>query len=148
VLIDRGALRGFLHNTYTARRAGARSTGNGVRGSYRTLPDVGPTNLRLEPGPRSQEELIAGIERGLYVVATRNVGGISPVSGDYSVGASGRWIERGELAGPVTGVTIAAPMLQMLANLAAVGSDLRWIPGQGVVGAPTVRIDDVTIGGH
>ena len=148
VLVEGGVLRGLLHNTYTARRAGVRSTGNGVRGSYRSLPEVGPTNLQLEPGPHSPEALIAGVERGLYVVATRNVGGINPISGDYSVGASGRWIERGELAGPVSGVTIAAPILEMVANLSAVGSDLRWVPGQGAIGAPTVRIDGVTIGGR
>jgi PmbA protein len=147
-LIEGGVLRGFLHNTHTARRAGARSTGNGVRGSYRVPPEVGPTNLRLAPGTLSVDDLLSGVERGLYVVATRNVGGINPISGDYSVGASGRWIERGELAGPVTGVTIAAPMLDMLANLSALANDLRWLPGQGVVGAPTVRIDDVTIGGR
>ena len=148
VLVRSGVLQGLLHSTYTARRAGARSTGNAVRGSYRSLPEVGLTNLQLEPGPDSPEALIAGVDRGLYVVVTRNVGGINPVSGDYSVGASGRWIERGELAGPVSRVTIAAPVLEMLANMSAVGSDLRWVPGQGAIGAPTVRIDGLTIGGR
>jgi PmbA protein len=83
------------------------------------------------------------------VVSTRNVGGINPVSGDYSVGASGRRIVNGELAEPVSGVTLAAPMLQLLANIREVGSDLRWVSGAGgYVGAPTVVVDDVTIGGR
>jgi PmbA protein len=76
------------------------------------------------------------------------VGGISPVSGDYSVGASGRRIVRGELAEPVSGVTLAAPMLELLSNVREVGSDLRWMSGLGCVGAPTVLVDDVTIGGR
>ena len=67
------------------------------------------------------------MDEGLYVVSTRNVGGINPVSGDYSVGASGRRIVRGELAEPVSGVTLAAPMLELLANVREVGSDLRWV---------------------
>ncbi len=147
-LLQGGVLGGLLHSAYTARRAGASPTGNGLRPTHRVLPEVGPSNLLLEPGPLSADGLIAGVESGLLVVTTRNVGGINPVSGDYSVGASGRWIERGEVAGPVSGVTIAAPMLEMLANLSAIASDVRWIPGLGAVAAPSVRIDDVTIGGR
>jgi PmbA protein len=148
-LIEAGTLRGFLYNCESARRAGASSTGNGVRPSYRSIPEVGHTNLVLRPGERAPTALVASVDEGLYVVATRNVGGINPVSGDYSVGASGRRIVNGELAEPVSGVTLAAPMLELLANVREVGSDLRWMSGQGgFVGAPTVVIDDVTIGGR
>lgn len=148
-LIDGGVLRGFLHNCESARRMGAVSTGNGTRGSYRALPEVGATNLVLRPGERAPAALVASVDEGLYVVSTRNVGGINPTSGDYSVGASGRRIVNGELAEPVSGVTLAAPMLELLANVREVGSDLRWISGQGgYVGAPTVLVDDVTIGGR
>ena len=147
-LIEHGILSGFLHNTESARRAGTRSTGNGMRGTYRVLPDVAPTNLILKPGLRAPAALVASVDDGLYVVATRNVGGINPISGDYSVGASGRRIVRGEIGEPVTGVTLAAPMLELLSNLREAGSDLRWVSGQGgIVGAPTVRIDDVMVGG-
>ena len=89
VLVEQGLLRGFLHNSYSARRAGARSTGNGVRQSYRWMPDVGPTNFALVGPVTPRAELLGAVERGLLVVTTRNVGGINPVSGDYSVGASG-----------------------------------------------------------
>lgn len=148
-LIEDGVLRGFLHNTESAARAGAASTGNGTRGSYRGLPEVGPTNVVLRPGQRPPAEIVAGIEDGLYVVSTRNVGGINAVSGDYSVGASGRRIVRGELAEPISGVTLAAPMLELMSNVSEIGSDARWLSGQnGMVSAPTVRIDDVTIGGR
>jgi PmbA protein len=148
-LIERGVLRGFLHNCESARRAGSTSTGNGARVNYRALPEVGQTNLVLRPGERAQSALVASVDEGLYVVATRNVGGINPVSGDYSVGASGRRIVGGELAEPVSGVTLAAPMLELLSNIREVGSDLRWVSGQGgYVGTPTVLVDDVTIGGR
>jgi PmbA protein len=149
VLIDDGVLRGFLHNVESGRRAGTTSTGNGTRSQFKFLPEVGGTNLVLRPGNQSPEQLVASVDDGLYVVSTRNVGGINPVSGDYSVGASGRRIVNGELAEPISGVTLAAPMLQLLANIRAVGSDLRWISGTGgYVGTPTVVIDDVTIGGR
>jgi PmbA protein len=148
-LIQAGVLRGFLHNVESARRTGTSSTGNGVRGSYRALPEVGATNLVLRPGERAPAALVASVDEGLYVVSTRNVGGINPVSGDYSVGASGRRIVRGELAEPVAGVTLAAPMLELLANVREVGSDLRWMSGTGgYVGSGSVLIDDVTIGGR
>jgi PmbA protein len=148
-LIQAGVLRGQLHNCESARRANTMTTGNGVRGSYRSLPEVGPTNLVLRPGTRAPAALIASVDEGLYVVSTRNVGGINSVSGDYSVGASGRRIVRGELAEPVSGVTLAAPMLELLANVREVGSDLRWVSGTGgYVGTGSVLIDDVTIGGR
>jgi PmbA protein len=148
-LIQAGVLEGFLHNVESARRAGASSTGNGVRMSYRSLPEVGATNLVLRPGERAPAALVASVDEGLYVVSTRNVGGINPVSGDYSVGASGRRIVRGELAEPVSGVTLAAPMLDLLGNVREIGSDLRWVGGTGgYVGSGTVLIDDVTIGGR
>lgn len=147
-LIEGGVLRGFLHNAESAGRSGATSTGNGVRTSHRVMPEVGQTNLVLEPGTRPLAALIGEIEDGLYVVTTRNVGGINPVSGDYSVGASGRRIVRGELGEPVSGVTVAAPILDLLRNIREVGSDPRWVSGQtGYCGVPSVLIDDVTIGG-
>ncbi len=148
-LVEGGVLRGFLHNCESARRAGTVSTGNGIRGSYRALPEVGATNLLLRPGERAPAALVASVDEGLFVVSTRNVGGINSVSGDYSVGASGRRIAKGELAEPVSGVTLAAPMLELLANIREVGSDLRWVSGTGgYVGSGTVLVDDVTIGGR
>lgn len=146
-LIVQGVLRGFLHNLYSARRMGVESTGNARRAGFRGAPEIGPTNLSLEPGALSPEQLVAQVERGFYVITTRNVGGINPVTGDYSVGAAGLAIERGQLAGPVAQVTIAASMLDMLRNLSARADDLRWVPGHGAVGSPTVRVDEVMIAG-
>ena len=84
--------------------------------------------------------MVGSVDEGVYVVSTRNVGGINPVSGDYSVGASGRRIVNGELAKPVSGVTLAAPILKLLANVRKVGADVRWVSGAGgYVGAPSCR---------
>jgi len=144
-LVEAGVLRRFLHNSYTARRSGASSTGNAVRAGYRGSPEVGATNFSLVAEATPLGELLGNIERGLHVVTTRNVGGINPVSGDYSVGAAGVWLEDGQEVGPVSGVTIAANMLDMLARLDAVGDDFSWSPG--VVGCGTLRIEGMTIGG-
>jgi PmbA protein len=147
-LVDAGTLRSVLHNTYTARKDGAKSTGNAARESHREPPGLSTTNFYLEPGRQSSEEIISKVERGLYVQSTMATGGINPVSGDYSVAARGIWIEDGELTHPVNEVTIAASMDRMLMQISAVGNDLRFTPLRGVHGAPTVRIDGMTIGGR
>jgi PmbA protein len=145
LLVEAGVLRGLLHNTYTARRSGASSTGNAVRGSYRGAPEVGSTNFSLAAETTPLARLLDGVERGLHVTTTRSVGGINPINGDYSVGAAGVWLEDGQEAGPVSGVTIAANMLDMLAGLEAVGDDFRWSPG--AIGCGTIRIEGMTIAG-
>lgn len=148
VLIQSGVLRGFLHNTYTARRGGGSSTGNGVRQSYRQPPEVGPTNFSLAGPAISREMLLTDVPSGLLVITTHNVGGINPVNGDYSVGAAGVWIEHGQEVGPVAGVTIAANMRDMLAGLAAIGDDFRWTPGSAAaIGCGSLRIEGMTIAG-
>jgi PmbA protein len=145
LLVEAGVLRGLLHNTYTARRSGASSTGNAVRGSYRGAPEVGSTNFSLAAETTPLAELLDGVERGLHVTTTRSVGGINPINGDYSVGAAGVWLEDGQEDGPVNGVTIAANVLDLLAALEAVGDDFRWSPG--AIGCGTIRIEGMTIAG-
>jgi PmbA protein len=148
-LIDEGVLQAVIHDSYTARVDGkAKSTGNASRGSHRTPPGLAPSNFYLQPGHVTPEAIIASVERGLYVTNTMNVGGINPISGDYSVGASGLWIENGQLGAPVTEVTLALHLDDLLKNVSAVGNDLRFVPFGGTIGAPTIRIDGVTIGGR
>ncbi len=147
-LITKGTLAQLLYDTYTAQKDGTRSTGNAQRNSYRDLPAPAPTNFYLEPSSHLLEELIAGIDRGLYMTNSMNTGGINPVNGDYSVGASGLLIEGGEIVGPVTGVTVAGNMQDMLRNVSAVGADLRFIPIYGSIGAPAIVIEGMTIGGR
>ncbi len=146
-LLVEGRLEQLLYDSYTARKDGAKSTGNARRTSYRGLPYPAPTNLYLEPGPTPRRELLNGVKRGLYVTNTMNTGGINPINGDYSVGASGLWVENGETVGPVAGVTIASNMSNMLHNLSAIGDDLRFIPLSASIGAPTMIVEGMTIGG-
>ena len=91
--------------------------------------------------------MIGGVDKGLYVTSTMNTGGINPINGDYSVGASGLWVENGEIIKPVTEVTVAGNMLDMLANVQGTADDLRFIPLAASVGAPTMVIGEITIGG-
>lgn len=144
VLIEKGVLRGFLHNTYTAAREGTSSTGNGVRSSFKTTPEVGTTNFFVRPGTSSPAELIGGTPRGLYVTEVLGMHTANPISGDFSVGATGILIENGELTRPVRGVTIAGNILELLKNIDGVGNDLRFFGGKG---SPTIRVDGVSVSG-
>ena len=142
-VVERGRLLTWLLDSYSARKVGGASTGNAARGPG-SAPTVAPTNLWLEPGTQSPEEIIASTERGLLV--TELIGmGFNPVTGDYSRGAAGLWIEGGEIAHPVEEITIAGHLGEMLAGIDAVGSDLLWL---GRVAAPTLRIARMKLAGE
>jgi PmbA protein len=147
-IIDEGVLQGVLYDTYTAHKEGKLSTGNATRQSHRQPPSLSPSNFYLQPGNLSPQELIAGVDRGLYVVNTMNTHSINPVSGDYSVSAQGFWIENGELSYPVNEVTIAIPLVRLLKNITAVANDLLFLPFMEAIGSPTFRVDEVMIGGQ
>jgi PmbA protein len=141
-VVDRGRLKTYLLDGYSGRKLGLQSTGSAARGAG-SPPTVGTTNLWLEPGEMSQEEIVASTERGLLV--TELIGmGFNPVTGDYSRGAAGMWIENGELAYPVEGITIAGNLGVMLASIDAVGSDLLW---RGRTASPSLRVANMTIAG-
>lgn len=143
VVIERGVLRSYLLNTYTARKLGLRTTGNASRGVTGNA-SVGNGNLYLEKGQRTPEQLIRSVKRGLYV--TELIGtGVNIVTGDYSRGAVGLWIENGEFAYPVSEITVAANLSEILMNMDAICSDLEF---RGPVAAPTVLIGEMTISGQ
>jgi PmbA protein len=148
-LIEDGMLRDYLFDTYTGRRGQHPSTGNGTRGSYRTPPSVGPTNLIVEPGDADEAELLAAAGDGFYVMSVSGLhSGVNPISGTFSVGATGRMIHGGELAEPVREVTIASDLVSMLNAVGAIGSEARWVPFGGSVKVPAVLIGDMAIGGR
>lgn len=127
-LIEAGVLCGFLHNSYTARRSGTASTASAVR-SARSLPGVGARVLVMAPGRRSDEELCGSIELGLAVESFVGLhSGINPVSGDFSVGATGVMIRNGERAEPVREVTVASTLQRLLLDIVEVGADADWYP--------------------
>jgi PmbA protein len=146
-LIDEGVLQNLIYDSYSARKAGTASTGNAQRNGHRSVPNLGPSNFYMQPGNLSRDEIIAGVEKGLYVLSVMQTGGIDPITGDCSMGANGLWIENGKIVGPVGGVTIATTLNDFLMNITQVGSDLRMIPFFGNIGVPTLRVDNVTIGG-
>jgi PmbA protein len=142
VIVEKGVLKNYILNTYAGRKLGMKSTGNAGRGLAGN-PYLDAGNLYLEAGTLAAGEMIRGVERGLYV--TRMLGqGVNLVTGDYSRGAAGLWIENGELAYPVHEITIAGNLKDMLRNISAIGCDLIF---RGATAAPTLRIDGMTIAG-
>lgn len=143
VVIERGVLKSFLLNTYSARRLGLQTTGNASRG-LAGIPGIGPNNFFLRRGQKAPIEIISDIKEGLYV--TELLGQkINSVTGDYSRGAVGMWIAAGKLAFPVDGITITGNFSQMLLNISEIGSDLEF---RGSVASPTIRIDGLTVHGR
>jgi PmbA protein len=147
-LIEDGRLRTFLYDSYTARRGQAESTGSAGRSGYRSPPGVSASNLVLAPGDASAEELLRGAGGGVYVNDVAGLhSGVNPVTGVFSVGASGRAIERGELAEPLREFTIAGDLVAMLRSVAAAGAEPRWVPFGGSVSTPALLIGEMTVSG-
>ncbi|MDP9296450.1 MAG: TldD/PmbA family protein [Actinomycetota bacterium] len=144
-LIERGQLKGFLHNSYTAKRGGTRSTGNAKRGSYRGPPGVGTSNFYVEEGAVDPSEILERAEGGVLIQDVSGVhSGANPISGEFSVGATGLRVQGGSLAEPLREMTIASTIPEMLKAVAAVGNDLRFFSS---VGTPTLLIGEMTEAG-
>jgi PmbA protein len=147
-LLRDGKLLAYLHDAYTARRGEASSTGNASRGSYRSAPSVSPSNLMIEPGELGFERLLAEAGDGVYITEVAGLhSGVNPVTGRYSVGASGRAIRGGELAEPLREFTIAGDLIGTLAAVRAVGSESRWVPFGGSVRSSALLVGEMAIGG-
>ena len=145
-LFTAGTLNGFLHDAYTARRAGegGRSTGNAKRG-YRSAPGVGTSNFYVEAGASTFEELLARAEGGVLIRDVSGVhSGANPISGEFSVGATGLRIEGGALGQPLREMTVASTLPQMLGAVTGVGDDLRFFSS---VGSPSILIGEMTLAG-
>lgn len=145
-LFTNGRLNGFLHDTYTANRAGGgqRSTGNAKRG-YRSAPGVGTSNFFVDAGASSFDELLALADGGVLIRDVTGVhSGANPISGEFSVGATGLRISGGALGEPLREMTIASTLPEMLAGITGVGSDLRFFSS---VGTPSVLIGEMTLAG-
>jgi len=142
VVVGNGVLRNYLLNTYTARKLGMKSTHNAARG-LAGAPGVGCGNLFLAPGRLTPEEILGAVKAGLYVTSLMGFG-TNLVTGDYSRGATGLWIENGQLTHAVEEVTIAGNLAEMLRNATAIGNDLVF---RGSVASPTLRINGMTIAG-
>ncbi len=142
-VIENGVLKNYLLNTYSARKLGMKTTGNASRGITGNA-GIGHGNFYVRPGEKTPEQIIAGVKNGFYV--TELIGsGVNTVTGDYSRGAVGLWIRDGELAFPVSEVTIASTLQEMLTGVAEIGNDLEF---RGSVSAPTLMIGEMTLAGR
>lgn len=142
VLVNEGLLESYLLDTYSGRKLGLPSTHHAARDGSGV--SVATTNLSLAPGTASPEELIASVKRGLYV--TELIGfGVNMVTGDYSRGAVGLWIEEGQLAYPVEEVTVAGNLLEMFQAIEGVGNDLAL---RNRTSAPTVLVARMVVAGE
>jgi PmbA protein len=143
-IISNGRLALFLYNTYTANKDKTVSTGNGMRGGFKGLPGVGVTNLYIEPGTESLEALLQSLDKGLFVTEVMGMHTANAISGDFSVGATGFWVEKGKRTHPVREITIAGNILDLMKQVDAVGSDIRF---SGRIGCPSLRVKELSIGG-
>jgi len=145
-LIRDGVLQQFVHNSYSARRVGAVSTGNAVRGGFKSTPGVGCLALQLRPGTRDQAALVADVDDGVLIQSVAGLhSGVNPISGDFSVGASGLVISNGTTGAPIREFTIASTLQRMLLDVVEVGGDVDWLP-MSAAGVSLV-IRDVTLSG-
>ena len=133
VVVNKGVLKTYLTDTYSARKLKMKSTGNAS----------GANNLYLEKGEFSPEEIIKSVDNGLLLTSTMGQG-TNPATGDFSRGAFGLWIENGKIAYPVAEITISGNLAQMLNDIEMIGNDLRF--NRSIVG-PTVKISEMTVSG-
>ncbi|MGZ8530724.1 MAG: TldD/PmbA family protein [Candidatus Binatia bacterium] len=143
VVVERGELKSYLLDTYSGKKLGMPSTGNASR-SVGEPPGVSPANFYLSPGTQTPEQIVGSIKSGLYI--TEMIGsGVNMITGDYSRGAAGMWIENGELAYPVEEITVAGNLKEMLLNIEMAGNDLEM---RGRIAAPTVKLAKMTVAGE
>jgi len=142
-LVENGILRSYIYNVKAAKRAGVKSTGNASRGGFSSLPGIGTNNVWVLAGKNTRDEIIGATKKGLLLKEITGYG-IDPVSGNFSGGASGLWIENGEIVHPVKGVTIAGKAFDILAAIDMMGKDLDM---NRTNSAPTFRVAELQIGG-
>ncbi len=142
-VVENGILKTYLYNTYSANKAGTKSTGNASRGSYTGTPGIGPLNFYMQKGNTSKENIIKSVKNGLLILDFVG-GGPNTLTGDFSAGIAGVWIKNGKLGQPVAKVTVAGKLLDMLTGIEAVGDDLLF---EGGTNCPTIKIKEMTVSG-
>jgi PmbA protein len=146
LLIENGMLRTFVQSSYSGRRNGTASTGNATRGGFKGTPGCGCLAISVNPGSKSQEELIAGVSDGVLIMQVQGLhSGVNTVSGDFSTGASGVSIVNGQLGAPVREFTIASTLQRMLLDIVEIGNDLDWLPGRAA--GLSLVIEGVSVSG-
>jgi PmbA protein len=144
VLVREGVLEGFMYNSRTARKEGRESTGNAIRGRFSAVPSVGPLNLYINTtGKRmTKDEMLASVEQGLYIIEAMGMHTANPISGQFSIGVSGMWVEGGKPAYPVKEAVISGNVLDFFCGVTAIGDDLRFF---GNIGSPSLLMGAIDI---
>jgi PmbA protein len=143
-VVKDGVVLDFLYDTYCGKRDGRASTGNSSRRDVKGPPGVGLSNFYLEGGHSSPEELVSGMGRGIVVKEVMGMHTVNPVSGDFSVGIGGLWVEGGHAKYPVRGLMLAGNLLDFFERVEALGNDVRFY---GQVGAPSVLFGPTDVSG-
>ena len=144
VLVENGILASYLYNQTQAKKDNTRPTGNSVRSGFKAPPTIGSTNLILSKGTIEMKDLIGGIDQGLLVTDVMGLHTANPITGDFSIGTSGQWIENGRLSHPVKSMALAGNLWEMVEHITGVGADFRLF---GSIGAPSVLVDRLTLSG-
>lgn len=147
-IIENGVLKTYLHNLKTAAKDGVQTTGNASRGSYKSTIGISPTNIYFKAGEKSVDELIAGMEKGIYIVEMEGMhSGFNPISGDFSLPAKGYFIENGQKTRAVNQITVSGNYYEALKNIKEIASDLRFSM-DGRTGAPSMLIKELSVAGE
>lgn len=149
-VIENGVLKTYLHNLKSAKKDGVKSTGNGHKGSYKSVISISPTNMYIEKGNTSFEKMIQDIEKGIVIIDFQGLhAGVNTVSGDFSLSAHGYLIENGKLTKPINQITAAGNFYDMLKSVEEVGADLKFAfpGGGGYIGSPSLKIKELSISG-
>ena len=144
-LVDKGVLRGYLSSLKTSKKMEHAPTGNARRGSYATPSRIGAANFHLVPGPTAPDALVESFDRSLRITSLLNLHTVDPISGEFSLGATGDYLEKGERKYPVQGITIAGNLTTLLSSITGVANDLTF--GSSGLGSPTFVISELSIGG-
>lgn len=144
ILIENGVFKGFLHNLYTAKKLNVESTSSSVRASYKSMPITGIHNLYLKASNNNLEKLLTAYENCLYITELMGLHMADPISGNFSLGASGIYYKSGKPVNAVRAVTVASNFLELLKKIKLIGNDFRFF---GHVGSPSVLVENITIGG-
>jgi len=144
-LIERGVLRGYLSSIKTAKKLKSDPTGKARRGGYGSPARIGPSNLFVAAGADDANTIVVGLDRALAVTSLLNLHTVDPVSGEFSLGATGNYLERGNRVHPAQGITIAGNLTNLLSSIIGVGTDLVF--GPSGFGSPTLVISELSVGG-
>ncbi len=149
-IIENGVLMSFFHNLKTASKDGVLSTGNASKGSYKGTVGIAPSNLVLTPGEKSLDDMIATIDKGVYILELQGLhAGINTISGDFSLQCYGYLIENGKLTKPVSQITVAGNFFEMLKDIEYFANDFRFsILSSDYTGSASVKIKALSISGE